>query len=51
VYQTLTTTDELDKIWAKKLNVKPKVGYINEFDFNREELIRKKVTNSYPLPT
>ena len=36
------TTEGLDQIWTKKLNVKPEVGYINEFDFNKGETTRMK---------
>ncbi len=43
VYQTLTTGEGLAQIWTKKLNVKPQVGFINEFDFNEPELTKMKV--------
>lgn len=43
VYNTLTTEKGLSQIWTKKLNVKPEVGFVNEFDFDEGYLTKFKI--------
>lgn len=43
VYRTLVTEEGLGQIWTKKLKVKPEVGFVNEFDFNEDELTKMKI--------
>jgi len=43
VYEALTTEKGLGEVWTKKLNVKPEVGFVNEFDFNEETLTKMKI--------
>ncbi|HEV7380890.1 MAG TPA: SRPBCC domain-containing protein [Dyadobacter sp.] len=43
VYHALTTQEGLGEVWTKKLKVKAEIGFINEFDFDEEELTTMKV--------
>ncbi|NML22902.1 SRPBCC domain-containing protein [Pseudoflavitalea sp. G-6-1-2] len=43
VYKALTTQEGLGRVWTTKLNVKPEVGFINEFDFDEDPLTKMKV--------
>jgi len=43
VYEALTTEKGLGEVWTNKLNVKPEVGFVNEFDFNEETLTKMKI--------
>ncbi len=40
VYHALTTEEGLGNVWTKKLKVKAKIGFINEFDFNEGYLTK-----------
>ncbi len=43
VYTALATEKGLSEVWTQKLNVKPEVGYINEFDFDDGYATKMKV--------
>ncbi|WP_304516369.1 SRPBCC family protein [Cecembia rubra] len=43
VYKALTTMEGLGQVWTKKLNVKPEIGFINEFDFDEGYLTKMRV--------
>ncbi|WP_236778451.1 SRPBCC family protein [Pseudalgibacter alginicilyticus] len=43
VYNTLISEDGLGNIWTKKLQVKPEVGFVNEFDFYEGYITKFKI--------
>lgn len=42
VYQALTSEEGLGEVWTRKLKVKPKVGFVNEFDFDEGYITKMK---------
>lgn len=48
IYKALTTEKGLASVWTPKLKVEPKVGFINEFDFNEESLTRMRILQLEP---
>ena len=36
VYEALTTQQGLGEVWTTELNVKPEIGFINEFRFDKD---------------
>ncbi|WP_067151429.1 SRPBCC family protein [Pseudotamlana agarivorans] len=43
VYNTLISEDGLGNIWTKKLQVKPEIGFVNEFDFDEGYITKFKI--------
>lgn len=43
VYKALTSEEGLGEVWTKKLKVKPEIGFINEFDFDEEDLTKMEI--------
>lgn len=45
VYQVLTSEEGLGNIWTKKLNVKPEIGFVNEFDFDEGYITKFRIVD------
>lgn len=43
VYNAITTKDGLSEVWTQKLSVEPRVGFINEFDFDEGYITKMKI--------
>ncbi|MCW3464555.1 SRPBCC family protein [Chitinophaga nivalis] len=43
VYEVLTTAAGLAAVWTNKLEVEPRVGFVNTFDFNDNYATRMKI--------
>ena len=43
VFTALTTEKGLGQVWTKKLKVEPKIGFINEFDFDEGYITKMKI--------
>ncbi|MEX2592208.1 MAG: SRPBCC domain-containing protein [Anditalea sp.] len=43
VYKALTSEDGLAQVWTKKLTVKPRIGFVNEFDFDEGYITKMKI--------
>ncbi|WP_218849844.1 hypothetical protein [Winogradskyella vidalii] len=44
IYQTLISVNRLGNVGAKKLKMKPEVGFTNEFDFDEGYITKFKIT-------
>tara|TARA_B100001750_G_scaffold115527_1_gene91339 strand:+ start:257978 stop:258493 length:516 start_codon:yes stop_codon:yes gene_type:complete len=43
LYTALSSEKGLGEVWTKKLNVKPELGFVNEFDFDEGYITKMKI--------